>query len=75
MMHPLILKCASKQTCINFPKREELSLRTVLALPENNHYLFNIPYQSAKVRIYLITASFEQSNKYQTKKAGSITFL
>ena len=34
MKHPFILYFESKQTCMNRPKREELSLRMVFALPE-----------------------------------------
>ena len=33
MTHPLILNLVSKQTCMNLPNLEELSLRMVLALP------------------------------------------
>ena len=31
---PLMLHFLSKQTCMNLPKRDELSFRTVLALPK-----------------------------------------
>ena len=56
MTQPLILKCGSKQTCMNLPNREELSLRTVLALP-NHQISVNDSFEVVKSRDSLPNAS------------------